>query len=105
MRQQGVFGRQNKRYRLRTTDSHHDEPIAPNRLAMAPAATRPNQIWAEGIQLESLFSLPPGRNPKGRSLFLALNAWSDCDRVQGLTYANSIERSYPARRPRRCVDR
>ena len=49
MRQQGVFGRQNKRYRLRTTDSHHDEPIAPNRLAMAPAATRPNQIWAADI--------------------------------------------------------
>ena len=49
MRQQGICGRQNKRYRLRTTDSHHEEPIAPNRLAMVPAATRPNQIWAADI--------------------------------------------------------
>ena len=49
MRQQGICGRQNKRYRLRTTDSQHDEPIAPNRLATAPKATRPNQIWAADI--------------------------------------------------------
>jgi transposase InsO family protein len=49
MRQQGICGRQNKRYRLRTTDSQHDEPIAPNRLATAPTATRPNQIWAADI--------------------------------------------------------
>ena len=49
MRRQGICGRQNKRYRLRTTDSQHDEPIAPNRLRTAPAATRPNQIWAADI--------------------------------------------------------
>jgi putative transposase len=49
MRQQGICGRQNKRYRLRTTDSQHNEPIAPNRLATAPTATRPNQIWAADI--------------------------------------------------------
>jgi transposase InsO family protein len=31
MRQQGLFGRQ-KRHKVRTTDSNHDHPIAPNRL-------------------------------------------------------------------------
>jgi transposase InsO family protein len=29
--------------------SNHDEPIAPNRLASAPKATAPNQIWVGDI--------------------------------------------------------
>src|ERR1035438_4176588 len=45
MHEQGLCGRQKGRYRVRTTDSNHDEPIAPNRLAGAPKATAPNQIW------------------------------------------------------------
>jgi transposase InsO family protein len=49
MREQGLAGRQKKRYRLRTTDSNHDQPIAPNRLAQLPKASRPNQIWAADI--------------------------------------------------------
>src|ERR1035438_4364371 len=42
-------GRQKGRYRVRTTDSNHDEPIASNRLATAPKATAPNQIWVGDI--------------------------------------------------------
>jgi len=49
MRKEGLFGRQKRRYRLRTTDSNHDQPIAPNRLAQLPRASRPNQIWAADI--------------------------------------------------------
>jgi transposase InsO family protein len=49
MREQGLCGRQKKRYRVQTTDSKHAEPIAPNRLAQAPAATRPDQCWAADI--------------------------------------------------------
>jgi len=45
MKQQGLCGRQKARYRVQTTDSHHNQPIAPNRLAEAPKATAPNQIW------------------------------------------------------------
>ena len=33
MRQDGLRGRQRRRYRVRTTDSRHSHPIAPNRLA------------------------------------------------------------------------
>ena len=33
MREWGLCGRQKKRYRVVTTDSKHDQPIAPNRLA------------------------------------------------------------------------
>jgi transposase InsO family protein len=49
MKQKGLCGRQKGRYRVRTTDSHHDHPIAPNRLAEAPSPTAPNQIWVADI--------------------------------------------------------
>ena len=49
MKAQGLCGRQKGRYRIRTTDSNHDHPIAPNRLAEAPPATAPNQIWVTDI--------------------------------------------------------
>jgi transposase InsO family protein len=45
----GLWGRQKGRYRVQTTDSHHDQPIAPNRLAHAPKATAPNQLWVADI--------------------------------------------------------
>lgn len=49
MRENGLQGRQRRRYRVVTTDSKHDEPIAPNRLAQAPACTAPDQIWVTDI--------------------------------------------------------
>jgi transposase InsO family protein len=49
MRLGGLVGRQKRRYRVRTTDSNHDQPIAPNRLAQAPAATAPNQLWVADV--------------------------------------------------------
>ena len=49
MKQEGLCGRQKKRYRVQTTDSNHDHPIAPNHLAQAPKATAPNQLWVADI--------------------------------------------------------
>jgi putative transposase len=49
MKQKGLCGRQKGRYRVQTTDSNHDQPIAPNRLAQAPQATGPNQLWVADI--------------------------------------------------------
>jgi putative transposase len=49
MQEDGLCGRQKGRHRVQTTDSHHDEPIAPNRLAEAPTPTAPNQIWVADI--------------------------------------------------------
>jgi len=49
MNKEGLGGRQKGRYRVQTTDSNHHEPIAPNRLAEAPKATAPNQIWVADI--------------------------------------------------------
>jgi putative transposase len=49
MRQAALCGRQKGRYRIQTTDSNHDQPIAPNRLAQVPKATAPNQLWVADI--------------------------------------------------------
>jgi putative transposase len=49
MKEKGLCGRQKGRYRVQTTDSNHDQPIAPNRLALAPKATAPNQHWVADI--------------------------------------------------------
>ena len=49
MRQAGLCGRQNRRYRVQTTDSNHDQPVASNRLTHAPKASAPNQIWVADI--------------------------------------------------------
>jgi putative transposase len=49
MRQKGLSGRAKGRFRVCTTDSHHDLPIAPNRLPELPPPSAPNQIWAGDI--------------------------------------------------------
>jgi putative transposase len=49
MREASICGRQKGRYRVQTTNSNHDQPIAPNRLAQVPKATAPNQLWVADI--------------------------------------------------------
>jgi len=49
MREQGLWGRQRRRFRPGTTQSDHDQPIARNLLAVKGAPTGPNQIWVADI--------------------------------------------------------
>jgi putative transposase len=49
MREAAICGRQKRRYRVRTTDSNHEHPIAPNRLATMPAPSGPDRIWVADI--------------------------------------------------------
>jgi putative transposase len=49
MRAAGLRGRRPRRYVPQTTQSDHDQPIAPNRLAHASAPTGPNQIWVSDL--------------------------------------------------------
>jgi putative transposase len=49
MRQNGLFGRQHRRFRVQTTQSRHDQPIAPHRLAGRTAPNGPNQVWLADI--------------------------------------------------------
>ena len=45
MRRAGLRGLAALPRRMRTTDSRHDHPIAPNRLGRSFEAARPNQVW------------------------------------------------------------
>lgn len=49
MKQVGLRGLCPKRFVPCTTQSQHEEPIAPNRLAQAPAPAGPNQIWLSDL--------------------------------------------------------
>ena len=49
MRQAGLRAKQKRRYRPRTTDSHHPHKVAPNLLSKLSAPTAPDQIWQSDI--------------------------------------------------------
>lgn len=49
MQRHGVRAQGRKRFVPRTTDSDHDQPIAPNRLAGRPAPSGPNQVWVTDL--------------------------------------------------------
>jgi transposase InsO family protein len=49
MKQKGLRGVQKARYRPRTTDSRHSDPISPNLLAEGVRLDRQNQVWASDI--------------------------------------------------------
>ena len=49
MREAAIEGRPQRRYRVATTDSRHDEPIAPNLLATAAPVSKPNEVWVTDI--------------------------------------------------------
>jgi transposase InsO family protein len=49
MRQQQLHAVRPRRFVPHTTDSRHDQPIAPNRLAQAPAPDGPDQQWVSDL--------------------------------------------------------
>ena len=49
MQQHGIRARGKRRFRVTTTDSRHDLPIAPNRLNRNFTASGPNQAWTGDI--------------------------------------------------------
>jgi len=49
MRQNGLKGRSSRRRRVCTTDSDHDQPIAPNLLLGRPLPGRVDEVWVADI--------------------------------------------------------
>jgi putative transposase len=49
MRQDGLQGRSSRPRKVRTTDSDHDEPIAPNLLLDRPAPAKVDEVWVTDI--------------------------------------------------------
>lgn len=49
MRQQGLRGCTGRKRKVRTTQSNHDQPIAPNLLRGRPAPRKPDEVWVADI--------------------------------------------------------
>ena len=49
MRQHGLKGCSSRRRRVCTTDSNHDQPVAPNLLLNRAAPSRTNEVWVADI--------------------------------------------------------
>jgi len=49
MRQKGLKARSGRKRKVRTTQSDHDQPVAPNRLLGRPAPTKINEVWVADI--------------------------------------------------------
>lgn len=49
MRQEGLKARTGKRRKVRTTNSDHDQPVAPNLLLGRPAPVKADEVWVADI--------------------------------------------------------
>jgi putative transposase len=49
MRQEGLKARSGKRRKVRTTNSDHDQPVAPNLLLGRPAPLKTDEVWVADI--------------------------------------------------------
>jgi putative transposase len=85
MREEGLQGRQRGRFRPRTTDSDHDGPIAPNRLAQAGPITACDQVWQTDITY-----LPT----RAGWLYLAVVIDAHSKRVLGWAFSPSLETGF-----------
>jgi putative transposase len=100
MVRQGLFARPKRRWRT-TTDSRHNEPIAPNRLERDFSAPAPDRVWvADTTYLPVL----------GGFLFLVVIidlysrkvvGWSLADRLDAALSGEALRRALAQRRPRR----
>jgi putative transposase len=99
MKEKGLCGRQKGRYRVQTTDSNHDEPIAPNRLAQAPKATAPNQLWVADITYietkEGWLYLAAILDLYSRRIV----GWAMSDRIDTVLVLNALAMALLHRRP------
>ena len=85
MREEGLQGRQQGRFRPRTTDSNHDGPIAPNRLAQSGPITACDQVWQTDITY-----LPT----RAGWLYLAVVIDAHSKRVLGWAFSPSLETGF-----------
>ncbi|MGB8167461.1 MAG: IS3 family transposase [Chthoniobacteraceae bacterium] len=87
MRAAGLCARPRRRFVPQTTDSRHDRPIAPNRLAQRAAPpTRPDEVW--GVDLTYI------ETTEGW-LFLAVVLDLHSRKVVGWAFAQSLHTALP----------
>ena len=85
MRAEGLAGRPPRAYRPRTTQSDHNGPIAPNRLAEVQAITACDQVWQADITY-----LPT----RAGWLYLAVVIDAYSKRVLGWAFSGCLETGF-----------
>jgi transposase InsO family protein len=73
MQRHGLRAQTRRRFVPRTTDSAHDQPIAPNRLAENGVLTGPNEVWVSDltyvptaqVRVDSRLNVTGGGSPSG----------------------------------------
>ena len=100
MREHGIQSIIHRKFRVTTTDSHHDHPVFENRLNRDFAATAPNQKWAADITY-----IPTNEGP----LYLAgvvdlfsrkIIGWSMKDTLHADLCVEALEMAVAQRQPR-----
>ena len=95
MKQNDIQGAQKARYKPKTTDSNHDLPISPNRLAELPSVERVNQVWVGDITyiptLEGWMYLAAFMDLKSRKI----KGWTIRDHMQTLSLIHISEPTRP----------
>ena len=99
MRHQGLQARPPRRFRVATTDSRHDGPVAPNRLAGAAPPTRPDTVWATDFTF-----IPTGEGWLYLSVILDLHSrrvvgWAFGQRLDTVLALDALHMALRVRRP------
>jgi transposase InsO family protein len=101
MRAHGLRAQVRPRWVPRTTDSDHDEPIAPNRLAQRAAPDGPNQVW-----LQDLTCVPTGQGWLYLALVLdrwsrKIVGWAMADHLRSELVVSALQMAQTQRQPSR----
>lgn len=99
MKQRGIQARTHRRFKVRTTDSNHDHPIAPNVLGRKFSVAKLNQVW-----LTDITYIPTGEG----WLYVAgvmdlcsrkIIGWSMAEHMRADVVADALNMALAARRP------
>lgn len=99
MQRHGLRACRRKRFVPRTTDSDHDHPIAPNRLAGSSTPSGPNQVW-----VSDLTYVPTAQGWLYLALVMDLWSrrivgWAMADHLRGSLVLAALEMAVNHRRP------
>ena len=99
MRAAGLRGRQRRRFQVRTTESNHAHPIAPNHLLHIARPQRPDTVWVTDITyvqtatgwlyLAAIMDLCSRR----------VIGWATATRLETTLVVSALERAVAARQP------
>ncbi|GGG62958.1 IS3 family transposase [Paenibacillus radicis (ex Gao et al. 2016)] len=101
MKENGLRSCVTKKYRVNTTDSNHDQPIAPNLLNQNFETTAPNKVWVTDI---TYIPCREGRMYLASVLDLytrKIVGWKLADRMTTDLVLAALDQAYEAQKPKK----